>query len=380
MTTVPEARTNDVGAGRPRPPRVVALGGGHGLQATLAALRGVTPRVTAVVTVADDGGSSGRLRRELGLLPPGDLRKALEALAPDGPDGQLWSRVFGHRFGGSGALAGHAVGNLLIAGLLEVLGDPVAVLDHVRRLLGVRARVLPMSTEPLDIEAEVSGLSDNPHRLRRIRGQVAVATTPGRVKRVWLRNVADPDGRLTACPEAVQAVHSADVVILGPGSWFTSVLPHLLLPELHDALLTTTARKVLVLNLVPQPGETAGFSPEQHLHVLSEHAPRLRVDDVIADIDSVPTPDQLRRATGELGGTTHLRRVADDDAPDRHDPAALGAALAAAIGVADRTVEHSGGATGAADLDRFGLAGPADLCGQPSGPAARADEEDERWR
>ncbi|EOD65300.1 gluconeogenesis factor YvcK family protein, partial [Amycolatopsis vancoresmycina] len=168
--------------------RAVALGGGHGLHATLSAVRRVTPDVTAIVTVADDGGSSGRLRRELGLLPPGDLRQAFAAFAAE-DGGTLWAEVFQHRFGGDGALAGHAVGNLLLAGLFEVLGDPVAALDEACRLMGVSGRVLPMSPEPLEIEGQVSGLdSEDPAALRTIRGQVAVATTPGQVRRVSLRS------------------------------------------------------------------------------------------------------------------------------------------------------------------------------------------------
>ncbi|MGH3872700.1 MAG: gluconeogenesis factor YvcK family protein [Pseudonocardiaceae bacterium] len=306
--------------------KVVALGGGHGLHTTLLALRAITEDVTAVVTVADDGGSSGRLRRELGLLPPGDLRMALTALAaPDG-GGARWRQVFAHRFGGSGALAGHAVGNLVLAGLLEVLGDPVAVLDEACRLLGVTGRVLPMAAEPLDIEADVAGLDgdpDHPGRLRRIRGQVAVATTPGRVHRVWLR-----PARPQACTEAVRAVADADVVVLGPGSWFTSVLPHLLVPDLAEALVGTAARRIVVLNLVPQPGETAGFSSEQHLTVLSEHAPPgFTVHAVLADIDTVALPARLYRCAEELGGLAYLDRVADDGSADRHDPVALAQAL-----------------------------------------------------
>ncbi|WP_344885686.1 uridine diphosphate-N-acetylglucosamine-binding protein YvcK [Allokutzneria multivorans] len=315
-----------------RPPRVVALGGGHGLQVTLAALRRITEDVTAVVTVADDGGSSGRLRRELGLLPPGDLRKALVALAGDSP---VWTEAFHHRFGGSGALAGHAVGNLLLAGLLETMGDPVAVLDEVARLLGVRGRVLPMCREPMDIEADVVGLDEDRAAVRRIRGQVAVASTPGRVQRVRLRSAGPRPGPPRACQEAVDAVLDADVVLLGPGSWFTSVLPHLLVPELHDALVRTTARRVVVLNLVPQPGETEGFSPEQHLQVLAEHAPGLRVDAVIADTDSVPTPDRLRRAASSLGGTARLSRIARAGAPDRHDPDALADSFRHVLGASD---------------------------------------------
>lgn len=235
--------------------RAVALGGGHGLHATLSAVRRVTPDVTAIVTVADDGGSSGRLRRELGLLPPGDLRQAFAAFAAE-DGGTLWAEVFQHRFGGDGALAGHAVGNLLLAGLFEVLGDPVAALDEACRLMGVSGRVLPMSPEPLEIEGQVSGLdSENPAALRTIRGQVAVASTPGQVQRVSLRAPGGSGRPPLACEEAVEAVLGADVVFLGPGSWFTSVLPHLLVPGLHDALVKTAATKVLVLNLVPQPGK-----------------------------------------------------------------------------------------------------------------------------
>jgi uncharacterized cofD-like protein len=313
--------------------RAVALGGGHGLHATLSALRVlaargvVDERVTAVVTVADDGGSSGRLRRELGSLPPGDLRMAMAALAADDPAGRRWAELVQHRFGGTGALAGHAVGNLLLAGLVDVLGDPVAALDAVGELLGVRGRVLPMACEPLDIEAEVSGLgAGGPHR---IRGQVAVASTPGRVRRVWL-HPAQP----RACVPALEAVRDADLVLLGPGSWFTSVLPHLLLKELRDALLSTAARRVLVLNLAPEPGETAGFSPQRHLAVLSEHAPALRVDAVLADVAAVPVPERLHRAAAPMlspGGRVRLAPVAaagnGAGRGAEHDPVALADAL-----------------------------------------------------
>lgn len=311
--------------------RAVALGGGHGLHATLTALRRICLAVTAVVTVADDGGSSGRLRRELGLLPPGDLRQALVTLA--GSDGEtLWSRVFHHRFGGSGALTGHAVGNLLLAGLFEVLDDPVAALDEACRLIGAQGRVLPMSMEPLDIEAEVTGLDNGGPSL--IRGQVAVASTPGHVRRISVHSAQQGTAPPRACPEAVDAVLDADVVFLGPGSWFTSVLPHLLVPELRDALLRTKATKVVILNLVPQPGETAGFSPERHLDVLFEHAPELRLDAVIADRDSVPTPAQLRRSAASLGAQAYLVDIASRRQGERHDPDALAAWVREALGLA----------------------------------------------
>ena len=214
--------------------RIVALGGGHGLYATLSAARRLTPHVTAVVTVADDGGSSGRLRSELDVVPPGDLRMALAALASDSPHGRLWATIIQHRFGGSGALAGHPIGNLLLAGLNEVLADPVAALDELGRMLGVKGRVLPMCPIALQIEADVAGLESDPRMSRVIRGQVAIATTPGKVRRVRLLPGDPPATR-----QAVDAIMGADLVVLGPGSWFTSVIPHVLVPELAAALQAT---------------------------------------------------------------------------------------------------------------------------------------------
>jgi uncharacterized cofD-like protein len=303
-------------------PRVVALGGGHGLAATLAALRHLTDRLTAVVTVADDGGSSGRLRREFGVLPPGDLRMALSALCDDGEWGRLWRDVLQHRFASAGALHGHAMGNLLILSLWELLGDTVEGLDWVARLLGARGRVLPMAAVPLDIEASVLGVDpDDPAALTTVRGQVAVATTPGRVAGLHLMPQDPP-----ACAEAVAAVRAADWVVLGPGSWFTSVLPHLLVPELSDALRETEGRRCVTLNLGPQPGETEGFSPETHLEVLAAHAPHLQVDAVLADPSSVEDPAGLADVVASMGGTLLMRHVSLGDGTPRHDPLRLAAA------------------------------------------------------
>ena len=256
-----------------RGPQVVALGGGHGLAASLQALRQLTSRLTAVVTVADDGGSSGRLRAELGQLPPGDLRMALAALARDDEWGATWTTLLQHRFGGDGPLAGHAVGNLVLAGLTECTGgDTVRALDLAARLLGAVGRVLPMSASPLVIVAQVAGLDpDDAAATREVVGQVAVASTAGRVTSVQLRPQDPP-----ACPESVQAVLEADWVVLGPGSWFTSVLPHLMVPDLRDALVATPARRAVCLNLAEQAGETDGLTPQDHLQVLLAHCPDLQ--------------------------------------------------------------------------------------------------------
>ncbi len=309
--------------------RIVALGGGHGLYATLTAMRYLSDAVTAVVTVADDGGSSGRLRAELDVIPPGDLRMALAALmsAPAAIEArptelertrhEMWARALQHRFGGYGALAGHPVGNLLLAGLTEVLGDPVAALDELIRIFDVDGRVLPMSAVPLDIEADVSGLESDPRISRCIRGQVAVATTPGKVRRVRLLPNEPP-----ACPEAVEAIENADVVTLGPGSWFSSVIPHVLVPGLLDALGTTSARKLLFVNLAPEPGETPGFSVERHLHVLHAHADVLRIDDIVVDRASVPSGrerDHLERAAAQFGARLQVGDIAVSGR-HTHDP------------------------------------------------------------
>lgn len=314
-------------------PAVVALGGGHGLAASLRALRRVTDRLTAVVTVADDGGSSGRLRREFGVLPPGDLRMALAALCGDDDWGQTWSRVAQHRFRSEGDLHDHSVGNLLIVALWELLGDSVAGLDWVARLLGAHGRVLPMSLVPLDIEAvvDLDEESEGGAGLATVRGQVAVATTPGRVVSLSLVPERPP-----ACPEAAVAVTEAEWVVLGPGSWFTSVIPHLLVPGLAEALATTTARRAVVLNLAPQPGETSGFAPETHLEVLVGHAPSLRIDTVLADEAAVPHPEALRDVAASLGADVHLAPLASADNPHVHDPDLLAAAFAELFGDAAR--------------------------------------------
>ncbi|RIJ79053.1 uridine diphosphate-N-acetylglucosamine-binding protein YvcK [Nakamurella silvestris] len=311
------------GPGTRRRPKVVSLGGGHGLWAILRALRLLDADITAIVTVADDGGSSGRLRREFPLtVPPGDLRMALGALSPDDENGSLWGRAFQHRFAGHGVLAGHPIGNLLLVGLAELTGDPVKALDAAAELLHCDGRVLPMSCQPLQIVADVTGLDVDPSALRRIRGQVAVASTPGRVVNITVEPVDAP-----ACPEALKAIAEADLITLGPGSWLTSVLPHLLLPDLRDAIAASSAHIMVVLNLEPQPGETDGFSPEQHLEVLSAHAPHCRIDTVLADEGSVILPQRLASAAGRIGAELLLASVADPQGAPRHDPEALARVL-----------------------------------------------------
>lgn len=310
-------------------PVFTCLGGGHGLYQTLTAARAAgAGHVNAVVTVADDGGSSGRLRREMDIIPPGDLRMALSALT-NGDDGELWAGTLQHRFGGHGAMAGHALGNLLIVGLAERLGSMQAALDQVGEWTHSAGRVIPVCPEPLDIEADVAGLDDDPRVLRSVRGQVAVATTPGTVRRVRL----NPD-KPAASPEAVKAILDADVVTIGPGSWFSSVIPHLLVPDITAALNETSATVVVILNLSPEAGETHGFTTERHIHVFAQHAPEVKVDYFLADDFNPITQgerDNLCRAAEALDAKVvfcPVREVDENGAGvNRHDPEKLAAAL-----------------------------------------------------
>ncbi len=307
--------------------RVVALGGGHGLAASLSALRQVTERLTGIVTVADNGGSSGRLRDEFDVLPPGDLRQALAALCGDDDWGRTWARVLQHRFGGTGELAGHSVGNLLIVALWDMTRS-VEGLDWVARLLGARGRVLPMAAVPLTIVGDVAGLDPNdPDAITTLRGQVQVAGTSGQVRAVRLEPANPP-----AVPEALEALAVADAVVLGPGSWFTSVMPHLMVPELAAALGATPARRILTLNVAAQRGETDGFSPERHLAVLCEHAPWLTLDVVIADSSYDTDLPSLQKVAAACGAEVVVADVAHDSGEPRHDVDKLAKVYAQLLG------------------------------------------------
>lgn len=300
------------------PPQVVAMGGGHGLYANLQALRLLTDRLTAVCTVADDGGSSGRLRAELGGLPPGDLRMALAALCDDSEWGRTWSSLLQYRFSSDGPLDRHPVGNLLISGLWELLGDEVSGLDLVGRLLDARGRVLPMATVPLHIEAAVR---ESDGQIHPVSGQKNVATTQADIIDLQLE---PPDPPIP--PEVITAVEAADWVILGPGSWFTSVIVHLLAPKLYETLFYTPARRCVTLNIAADI-ETNGYGAVEHLDALYFYAPDLRIDVVLADESSVGDDvAAVQKAAKHLGAELVVRDVAIGDGTARHDPLRLATA------------------------------------------------------
>lgn len=309
--------------------RVSALGGGHGLKATLSALRIIAAEhLTAICTVADDGGSSGRLRHDMDVIPPGDLRMALTALCDDTDWGKTWADVMQHRFtsktGVTGSLDDHAMGNLLIVALWELLGDPVDGLRWAGALLGARGQVLPMSRTPLTMSGLVQ--PDNADQQVRISSQAELART-GMLGR--LSDVQIHPAQAEACAEAVTAIELSDWVVFGPGSWYTSVLPHLLLDDLRSALDETEAKRCVVMNLKSDTGETRGMSPAEHLDVISHYAPNLHVDAIIADPHSVSEEEQdaFAAAAERLGAEVTFARVRSQDRPDVHDPLRLAIAF-----------------------------------------------------
>jgi uncharacterized cofD-like protein len=291
-------------------PRVVCIGGGHGLSAALQAVRQIAEDVTAVVTVADDGGSSGVLREWLGIPAPGDLRMAIAALSADSSRAALLQYRFRE-----GDLAGHPLGNLLIAALADLRGDFVDAVEEVAQIAGVHGRVLPATPAPVVLRARIGGET--------ISGQVAIAQGPGPVERLFLDPADAP-----ATEAAVEAIEESTLTVLGPGSLFTSVLAALIVPGIAAAV-RKAPRVALVLNIVQQIGETAGLDAAAHVRALLDHVPGLRLDAVVAHsgpIAGVSRPVHIdERAMAALRAPLVLADLVD--AGPRHDPDKLASAL-----------------------------------------------------
>ena len=293
-------------------PKVVCLGGGHGLAATLAAMRTLTDQVTAVVTVADNGGSSGRLRAEFNSLPPGDLRTALAALCADDEWGKSWAQIMQYRFTSQGEMDNHAVGNLLLTALWDRDGDPVKGLDRVGQLLKVVGRVLPMALEPLDIE----GSFESKDGITLVRGQVQVAVAVGKVKE--LRLIPETP---KATPEALEALATADWITIGPGSWLSSVMPHFLLKEQATQIKTSKSKKVMIFNLPDKhiSDEFSGFSLEAHLQLVLDHIPDLQIDVALIDKSLANTEPRFNDLVAKCGGKVLAFDLADNKETFHHD-------------------------------------------------------------
>ncbi len=314
---------------RRRGPKIVALGGGTGLSILLRSLKQYSDNITAIVSVADDGGSSGKLRQATGMLPPGDIRQCLVALSEEeGVTGQLFQYRFSDQYG----LGGHSFGNLFIAAMSDIAGSFEQGVVESSRVLAVRGRVIPSTLKQVtlaaDLRVENGHNGHNGHGWQRVVGESAIPAARHEIVRVFLEPEAVP-----AYPEAVKAILQADLIIAGPGSLFTSVLPNLLVPGIAAAIRASTARKLYVCNVATQPGETAHFNVDAHARALRQH---------VGDLFTVVLAnDHLLPSQGEMA---HLEPVAlpteqpteytllsadviDEERPWRHDSAKLAQAI-----------------------------------------------------
>ncbi len=304
--------------------RAVALGGGTGLPVVLKSLKGWATDITAIVTMADDGGSSGKLRQELGILPPGDIRNCLVALAQE-EDGEL-VRMMRYRFPAGWSLAEHNLGNLMIAGMADYTGGFIEAIETLSRLLTVQGKVFPSTLDDVTLFADIGGGSV-------LAGQARIARTE-RIRHVHL----EPRDAVAYAP-AVEAINRADLIIIGPGSLFTSIIPNLLVLGIAEAIATSPARKVFLLNTMNMRRETFGMTGSDYLEALLRHVPERFIDTVV--VHNGPPPGSIATDEGEvahavefdqasasaLGLTVIADDLIDESAPLQHDPSKLGAVL-----------------------------------------------------
>lgn len=308
---------------RDRGPRVVAIGGGHGLATLLRGIKSYTNNITAIVTMADDGGSSGRLREELGILPPGDIRNCLAALSSDEA---LLAQLFQYRFGnGNAGLDGHSFGNLFISALAEITGSFESAVAESGKVLATQGQVLPSTLHDVRLQADVR----LPHTDSQVRiyGESQIPISNGKVRHVWIEPENPP-----AFPQAIHAILAADLIIIGPGSLYTSILPNLLVPDLVHALRASRALKLFICNVATEKGETTGYNCGDHIRVIEEHISDRLFDIVIANRryeGKIPAAiDWVRIEPGvDEEYPIYAADLVDDLYPWRHDSAKLGRAI-----------------------------------------------------
>ncbi|OQY92707.1 MAG: hypothetical protein B6D39_04345 [Anaerolineae bacterium UTCFX2] len=308
---------------RGRGPRVVAIGGGHGLAALLRGIKPYTNNITAIVTMADDGGSSGRLRQELGILPPGDIRNCLAALSSDEA---LLAQLFQYRFGnGNAGLDGHSFGNLFISALADITGSFESAVAESGKVLATQGQVLPSTLHDVRLQADVR----LPHTDSQVRiyGESQIPMSNGKVRHVWIEPENPP-----AFPQAIQAILAAELIVVGPGSLYTSILPNLLVPDLMHALRASRALKLFICNVATEKGETTGYNSGDHIRVIEEHISDRLFDVVIANRryeGKIPaTIDWVRIEPGmEEEYSVYAADLVDNLYPWRHDSTKLGQAI-----------------------------------------------------
>jgi len=307
IDTVAQFRRRDKG------PRIVVIGGGTGLSAILRGLKEYSHNITAVVTVADDGGSSGEIRKNIGILPPGDIRNCLAALSNDE---ELITQLFQYRFAASAGLNGHSLGNLLISALTEITGSFEEAIAETAKVLAVQGQVLPSTLKNVTLVAEVQLPDKNVEVV--IKGESRIGKIGGKVKKVWLE-----PGNPAAFPPTVQSILNADLIIIGPGSLYTSIIANLLVPDLVDAIKASKAYKFYLCNVASEKGETDGYSCEDHVKMIEKHAGSRLVDLVICNhrFEGVLPPDVtwVKVNEEESQHPVYQADLLDVDNPWRHD-------------------------------------------------------------
>lgn len=303
---------------RSKGPRVVAIGGGTGLSSLLRGMKNYTNNLTAIVTVADDGGSSGELRRNLGILPPGDIRNCLTALADDE---EMLAQVFNYRFGQRANVNGHSLGNLFISALTDITGSFEDAVSESGRVLAVRGRVLPSTLHDVKLVAEIK--LPNEDKEIKVVGESEITHLDGTISHLWL----EPSNPLPF-PPAVQAILTADLIVIGPGSLFTSVLPNLLVPGLADAIKSSKALKFFICNVANQKGETDGFQTSAHIEVIEKHLSNTHFDVIICNNDLKSQNDKqidlvIPDADLEEQHSVYFAPLVDKKNPWRHDSSLL---------------------------------------------------------
>jgi len=303
---------------RKKGPRIVALGGGTGLSSLLRGLKKYSHNLTAIVTVTDDGGSSGELRKNLGILPPGDIRNCLTALADDE---EMLSHVFQYRFGERAGVNGHSLGNLFISALADITGSFEEAVAESGRVLAVKGRVLPATLHDVKLVAEIN-LPDEGREIN-VVGESTIPKIDGKIEHIWL----EPSNPLPF-PPAVQAILNAELIIIGPGSLYTSVIPNLLVPGLADAIRSSRALKFFVCNVANQEGETIGYTWSDHIQAIEKHIEDLHFDIILCDSDShlkMPKGVEAVLPDSQLEEqhSVYFASIADAGNPWRHNPKRL---------------------------------------------------------
>ncbi len=303
---------------------IVTIGGGHGLSSLLRGLKKVTRNITAVVTVADNGGSSGALRRDMGVLPPGDIRSCLTALADDE---EFMTQVLQYRFSSVSGVGHHNMGNLLITALADITGSFEQGIQELASILAIRGKVTPSTLANINLAADIEVTENGMNSVKQVHGESQITETYGHILRCWI----EPENAI-ANPEAIRAILKADLIILGPGSLYTSILPNLLVPGIANAVAASSAMKLYICNLTSQPGETDDMDSDDHVRIIQRYLPDTELDGMICNnflVGELPKNVSWCKISSKVNGTVRVfeSSLTDESIPWHHAPEKLSEAV-----------------------------------------------------